>query len=72
MCIIFVPVVDYYGANARGAKKSCVLLSNIIDCLHQCMLHDTDELFQKDIFKMIMQPLVNQVCIIKNKNIEII
>ena len=53
--------MDYYGLDETGSRKSCSLLTSILDCLYQCMLHDTEGLFQKDVFKMIMQPLVDQV-----------
>ena len=61
---VFIAEVDFYGSNEIGTAKSCLLLTDIIDCLYQCMLHDSDGLFQKDIFKVVMQPLVDQVCYI--------
>ena len=65
---VFIAEVDFYESNEIGAAKSCELLTNIIDCLYKCMLHDNDGLFQKDIFKVVMQPLVDQVCYFHIRN----
>ena len=54
--------MEYYGANEIGTKKSCMLLTSITDCLYQCMVHDSEGLFQKEVFRMVMQPVVDQVC----------
>ncbi len=54
-------MVDYYGSDAAGSRKSSLLLRSVLGCLHQCMLHDSEGFFQRDVFKMLMQPLVDQV-----------
>ena len=41
--------------------KGCALLIHVLNCLEQCMVHDADGLFQKEVFKILLQPLVDQV-----------
>ncbi len=57
---LVIPDVTYY-SGSDGAAKSCLVTGYILDCLHKCMLHDTDNMFQKEVFNMLLKPLVDQV-----------
>ncbi|KAI0235015.1 HEAT repeat-containing protein 1 [Lamellibrachia satsuma] len=51
----------YFGADEPGTQKSCLVLGYIIGCLHKCMLYDTDGFVNSDMFKLLLQPLVDQL-----------
>ena len=53
--------VDYFGTGEKGEMKSCDLLGYILDGLHKCMMYDSDKLFHKEVFTMLLKPLVDQV-----------
>ena len=39
------------------------VLSHVLGCVYQCLLHDTDgALVTEDVFNILMQPLLDQVC----------
>ena len=42
-------------------NKSSQLINYTIDCLYKCFLHDTEGFVNKEMFNVLLQPLVDQV-----------
>jgi hypothetical protein len=53
--------ITFYGAGPNAYELSQELIKNVVDCIRHCLLHDADNLVSKEIFTVLMQPLVDQV-----------
>ena len=53
--------VDFYSHQECGEAWSCQLLSYIMGCLYKSMLYDTEGFVNKELFTLMLQPLVDQV-----------
>ena len=60
-CVLFsLDGVDFY-EGADGQMLSVELVGYILSMLHKCLQCDTEGFVTKEIFNMLVQPLINQV-----------
>ena len=71
LCIVLISEVNYFGKGKLARKKSSQLLVYITDCLQKTFAHDTDGFLTKERFEVVMQPLVDQVCIARFTGISV-
>ena len=53
--------MEYFGDDDTAVSQSCLILQYIISCLSNCLLHDSGALVTKEVFDLLLQPLINQV-----------